>query len=232
MDNNIKNNSFILTPSLICLNMLKLKEQIAILEGLGVTSIHIDILDGYFSPSMPLGFEIVSQLRKITQMDFNCHVMAESPEWFVDKLLNIGVQEIIFHVETAKHIDAMINHIHSFGVHAGLALKPSTSLSVLDYELEKCDAILLMQINPGYASDKNEGKVPYAGRKIQELRQMVNKRNLNTKIIIDGRVSVCDIESYGKGIVDEFVIGSTCMEKNHLNESIMRLNRLREMICS
>lgn len=220
----------ILSPSLICLDMLHLERQIRQLEMSGIKMLHVDILDGHFSPSMPLGFETLQQLRKVTELPFECHVMADPPEYFIDELLDIGVQQIVFHQETASHVDALINHIHAKGVRAGLALKPSTPLSVLEYEIEKCDAVLLMQINPGYASMKGEGKVVFSERKIRNLRDMIRERNLGTKMIIDGRVSLEDMEKYGGGIVDIFVGGTTCIQASDIEGSVARVMELREKI--
>ena len=231
-DSDIWNQKCIISPSLICLDMLNLENQMREIEKTGIKMLHVDILDGHFSPSMPLGFETIAQLRKITDLPFECHVMAENPEYFVDELLDIGVQQIVFHVETASHPDGLINHIHSRGVRAGLALKPSTPLSVLEYEIEKCDAVLIMQINPGYASSKSEGRVQFADRKIRDLRNLITQRNLDTSIIIDGRVSLENIEEYGRDIVDIFVGGTTCIRRDNIAESVGKVLKLRERILS
>ena len=223
---NVWNDKLIISPSLICLNMLELGKQIKELENAGIKMLHVDILDGHFSPSMPLGFETLKQVRKITNLPFECHVMADPPEYFIDELLEIGVQQITFHIETAPHVDGLINYIHSAGVRAGLALKPSTSISELEYELEKCDSVLIMQINPGYASSKSESRVPYADRKIRDLRKMIDDRGLNTKIIIDGRVSIDNIIEYGKDIVDIFVGGTTCINSQNIIESVRKINEV------
>ena len=230
--NNIWDEKCIISPSLICLDMLHLEEQIRELEQSGIQMLHVDILDGHFSPSMPLGFETLIQLRKITELPFECHVMADPPEYFVDELIGIGVQQIVFHVETAPHIDGLLNYIHSQGVRAGLALKPSTPLSMLEYEIEKCDAVLVMQINPGYASSKNESKVIFAERKIHDLRRMIDGKKLNTKIIIDGRVSEEDIIKYGNDIVDVFVGGTTCIQKSSIEKSVGHIMKLRNEVIS
>ena len=132
----------IISPSLICLDMCNLESQIRILEQSGIQVLHVDILDGHFSPSMPLGLDTVRQLRQKTDMFFDCHVMVENQDFFVDELLDIGVQQIVFHAETQPHIDGMINRIHAKGVKAGIALKPSTPLSTVEYVLDKCDSVL------------------------------------------------------------------------------------------
>lgn len=220
----------IISPSLICLDMCNLESQIRILEQSGIQMLHVDILDGHFSPSMPLGLDTVRQLRQQTDMFFDCHVMVENQDFFVDELLDIGVQQIVFHAETQPHIDGMINRIHAKGVKAGIALKPSTPLSTVEYVLDKCDSVLLMLINPGYAFLKGEKQVAYADRKIRQLRQMINERGLDTKIELDGRISPDNIRTYGKDLADVFVTGTTCLDRNDLSGSFARLEQLRREI--
>ncbi len=226
----IWNESCILSPSLICLDMCNLEKEVKILESAGIKMLHVDILDGHFSPSMPLGLDTVRQLRAKTNLFFDCHVMVTEQDFFVDELLDIGVDQIVFHGETQPHIDGMINRIHERGVKAGVALKPSTSLTELEYVLEKCDTVLLMLINPGYAFVKGEKQVVYADRKIRELRKLIRERGLSTKIEIDGRISPQNIQTYGKEDVDIFVTGSTCIKKDNLQQSLEDLMKLRNSV--
>ena len=221
------NDPCIISPSLICLDMCNLESQIRILEQAGIGVLHVDILDGHFSPSMPLGLDTVRQLRAKTDMFFDCHVMVTEPDYFVDELLDLGADQIVFHAETEPHIDGMINRIHAKGAKAGVALKPATPLSTVEYVLEKCDSVLLMLINPGYAFVKGEKQVSYAERKVKDLRQMIDSRGLETKIEIDGRVSKQNIEAWGAHDVNVFVAGSTCLNKQDLPGSFRELDELR-----
>ena len=216
--------------SLITLDHCNLESQIRILERSEIKLLHVDILDGHFSPSMPLGLETVRQLRQKTELAFDCHIMTDPQDYFIDELLDIGVQQIVFHAETQPHIDGMLNRIHARGVRAGLALKPSTPLSALDYVLDKCDSVLLMLINPGYASAKNEAQVAYAGRKLRELRERIDARGLNTRISLDGRISRENIRAWGGGTADQFVLGSTCLRRDALARSLAELSALREAV--
>ena len=221
------------TPSLITLDLCNLESQVRILEQEGLEMLHVDILDGHFSPSMPLGLETVRQLRDKTDLAFDCHVMGTEQDYFVDELLDIGVQQIVFHAETQPHIDGMLNRIHEKGVRAGVALKPATPLSTLEYVLEKCDTVLLMLINPGYAFVKGEKPVPYGDRKIRELKQMIRERDLNVKISLDGRISPEVVRKYGRDLADQFVIGSTCLKKGEeMVPSIREMMDLRKEILS
>ena len=226
----IWNESCILSPSLICLDMCNLEREVKTLEKAGIKMLHVDILDGHFSPSMPLGLDTVRQLRAKTDMFFDCHVMVTEQDYFVDELLEIGVDQIVFHGETQPHIDGMLNRIHAKGVKAGVALKPATPLSELEYVLDKCDTVLLMLINPGYAFVKGEKQVTYADRKIRELRKMITDRGLKTKIEVDGRISPDNIRTYGKSDVDIFVTGSTCIKKDNMEQSLEDLMKLHDLV--
>lgn len=230
MVNSVWDKRCILSPSLICMDMLNLQKQVKECEAAGIEMLHIDILDGHFSPSMPLGFETVRQLKNATPLPLECHVMVNAPEYFVNELIDIGVEQIVFHIETAPHVDGLISRIHKAGVRAGVALKPATPLTSLEYIIEKCDSVLLMQINPGYASSKEEKKITYMDRKIRDLREMIRTRGLNTKIILDGRVSLEDVACYGRDCVDIFVGGTTCMNRTDIHSSVARFKEVRDRL--
>ncbi|MDE7244889.1 MAG: ribulose-phosphate 3-epimerase [Oscillospiraceae bacterium] len=218
------------TPSLIsCCDLCNVEQSVRTLENAGIEMLHIDILDGHFSPSMPLGLDTVRQLRDRTGLFFDCHLMVTEQDYFVDELLDLGADQIVFHAETQPHIDGMLNRIHAAGIKAGVALKPATPLSTLEYVLEKCDTVLLMLINPGYASSKGESQVAYGERKVRELREMIDRRGLRTKIEIDGRISTDNVRTFGKD-VDLYVIGSTCVKKNSLAADFEKMNALRREI--
>lgn len=220
----------IYAPSLIsCCDLCNVERSVRTLEEAGIGMLHVDILDGHFSPSMPLGLDTVRQLRGRTGLFFDCHLMVTEQDYFVDELLDIGVEQIVFHAETQPHIDGMLNRIHAAGVKAGVALKPATPLSQLEYVLEKCDTVLLMLINPGYASARGESQVPYAARKLRQLREMIDRRGLDTKIEIDGRISPDNIRAFGKD-VDLYVVGSTCVKKDTLASDFEKMNALRREI--
>lgn len=232
MRNEIWTEKCILSPSLISVcDLCNLEHSVRQLEDAGIEMLHVDILDGHFSPSMPLGLDTVRQLRKKTKMIFDVHLMTTAHDFFVEELLDIGVEQLVFHGEMEPHMDNRLNQIRKAGVRAGVALKPGTPLTQLEYVLEKCDAVLLMLINPGYAQSKAEGQVPYASRKVRELHEMIARRGLDTKVILDGRISKQNMEEFGpEGLADIFVAGSTCLDKSDLKNSAIALREYRKSI--
>jgi len=221
----------VISPSLITLDLCNLESEAKLVEESGLSCLHIDILDGHFSPSMPLGLDTVAALAKRTALVMEAHLMATEPQFFVDELLRAGVEQICFQIETAPHVDQMINYIHSHGVRAGVALKPATPLHELEYILEKCDTVLLMLINPGFAQMAGEAQVPYAERKIRELHRMIRERGLSTMVELDGRVSEDNIRSYASdGAAQIFAAGSTCIRRDDKKASLLHLKELEDSL--
>ncbi|MYL54665.1 ribulose-phosphate 3-epimerase [Pontibacillus yanchengensis] len=204
-------NHVTIAPSIMCADLCNLEKSIKEIESAGLDTLHIDVIDGSFSPSMPLGLSTIEQLRKITNMNFDVHIMSNDNEFFIQEMLKIGVEQITFHLETTKHVDRYINMIRKHDTKVGIALNPATPLSALDYVLPQCDTVLLMLINPGFASDKGEAQVPYATKKVEDLYNLIQSKGLDTSIEVDGRVSLETIPKLVNAGADMLVAGSTSL---------------------
>lgn len=198
----------VISPSLICADLCNLESQVKELEQAGLKSLHVDLIDPHFSPSMPIGLDTVKQLQMKSTMDFDVHIMSNYNEFFINELIKTDVKSITFHPEQMVHVEKMLQIIKESGKKAGIALAPATSLHVLDYVAKYCDYILLMTINPGYAGGKSEEMVPYAIQKISDCKEFLNQQNSNAKIIIDGRVSFSVIPNLIQAGADVLVAGS------------------------
>lgn len=201
----------ILSPSIMCADLLNLERSVKELEKIGIDAIHIDIIDSSFSPSMPLGIDTIKKLRSKTDLPFDVHIMSINNDWFIEQMIDIGVQNISFHYETSIHTDRLVNLIKRNNIKATLALNPATSLSCLDYLLSQLDAVLLMLINPGFATDKGEKQVIYSEKKINDLSLLISEQKLNTQIQVDGRVSLDSIPNLIKAGANNLVLGSTSL---------------------
>ncbi len=203
--------NIILSPSVMCADLLNLEDSVKELEMIGIDSLHVDILDGKFSPSMPLGIDTIKKLKTKTSLPFDVHIMSTNNEFFIKEMIEIGAERIAFHIESSIHVDRELNLIKNAGLKAGVAITPATPLADLEYILEKCDVVVLMLINPGFATDKGEKQVPYATRKVADLRRMIDERGLDTVIQVDGRVSLETIPQLIEAGADDLVLGSTSL---------------------
>ena len=193
------------------MDLCNLERGVHDLEKLGVDMLHIDIIDGYFSPSMPLGLDVIKDLRKITDMPFDVHVMAKENQFFIDELLTFDIQRLCFHCESEIHLDRQLNLIKKANIESGIALSPATPISVLEYVLEKCDFVMLMLINPGFAFDEAETQVSYMHQKIRDCRSLIEAKGLDTSIEVDGRISIESIPDLIEAGADVLVLGSTSL---------------------
>ncbi|MGX7361850.1 ribulose-phosphate 3-epimerase [Aerococcus loyolae] len=200
-----------LHPSVMCADLVNLERDIKRLEKIGVDALHIDVIDGKFSPSMPIGIETIARMREITNLDFDIHLMTCNNEFFIGEMLKIGVQSITFPYETSLHVERNINIIKSHGVKASISLNPATSISNLEFIYDHVDMITLMLINPGFAGDKNEGQVPYAIEKINKMKATLKSCEKPPIIQVDGRVSLEKIPSLVSAGAESLVLGSTSL---------------------
>ncbi|WP_368503168.1 ribulose-phosphate 3-epimerase [Alkalihalophilus sp. As8PL] len=208
-------------PSIMCADLCNLEQSIKNVEKEGIDTLHIDILDGHFSPSMPLGLETIKQLRSVTNLKFDVHIMSTNNKFFIEEMIDLGVEQITFHIEKESHVDRYIQLIKRNNIKVGIALNPATPISVLDYVLPECDTVLLMLINPGFATDKGEQQVSYAVKKVEDMSRMIKERGLSTKIEVDGRVSFDSIPKLVRAGADMLVAGSTSFydKNNSLKEN-------------
>lgn len=213
--------NIILSPSIMCGDLVNLEKTIRILEEKEFKWLHIDLIDGVFSPSMPLGIETIRRMREITNMSFDIHIMSENNEFFIKEMLEIGVQNITFHYESSKHIEYLIKLIKSYDVEVGIALNPSTNINVLKYAIHDIDKVCLMLINPGFAQLKNEKRVSFADKKLSDLYKFIKENNKEINIQVDGRVSLEVIEKMVSIGANDLVLGSTSLfrKENTIEEN-------------
>jgi ribulose-phosphate 3-epimerase len=149
--------------------------------------------------------------------------MVDDSDFFVDKLVPIGIRQISVHVESAVHLDRTLSLIRHAGVKAGVALNPTTPLSALTYALERVDYVLIMTVSPGWASQQ---LVPSAMRKIADCRAFLQQHGSQVPIQVDGNVSFEHIPAMVAAGADILVGGtSSVFHKDHSLSENVRLIR-------
>lgn len=199
------------SASIMCGDLANLEPTIDEIERVGVDALHVDILDGKFSPSMPLGLETVRRVRDVTALPMDAHIMTVDNEFYVSEMLALGAESVTFHLETTLHVDRLINLAKNAGARVGVALNPATSLSVLEFILPQVDSVCLMLINPGYATDASEKQVPYAVEKVRRLRTLIDSQALDVDLQVDGRVALDVVPDLVRAGATNLVLGSTSL---------------------
>lgn len=194
-----------IAPSLLAADFTNLGRDVAAAEAAGARYLHLDIMDGHFVPNISYGPDVVKALRPLTTMIFDVHLMITDPDRYVDAFVAAGADLITVHAETCPHLHRSLQNIREKGVRAGVALNPSTPLSVLDWVLPETDLVLIMSVNPGFGGQKF---IPSALDKIRALRQMVDSRGLSVLIQVDGGINLDTAAAVAAAGADVLVAGS------------------------
>ena len=202
----------LVAPSVMCADLCNLESDIRVLESVGVDLLHFDLMDAHFVPNMPIGLELLSQLRSKTDCPYDVHLMVEDNDFFVSRLSEIGVQQIAVHAESALHLDRTLGLIRDYGIKAGLALNPATPITVINYVLDRIDYILIMTVNPGFAG---QSMVPSALQKIADCQAFLQQRDVSLPIEVDGNVSFENIPQMVGAGADILVAGSSSIFNRH-----------------
>ena len=211
-----------ISPSILSADFCNLKEEILSLEKGGADYIHLDVMDGIYVPNISFGPPVIKSLRSITDIPFDVHLMIDRPERYIEDFYEAGADIITIHEEATTHLHRTIEKIKSFGIKAGVSLNPATSLENLEYVLEYIDMVLIMTVNPGFGGQKY---IKSMNRKIADLRRIIDERNLDILIEVDGGIKLdnakdvidlgADILVVGSGIFEaEDVVKRTEMFKN------------------
>ncbi|MEA5012449.1 MAG: ribulose-phosphate 3-epimerase [Angelakisella sp.] len=196
-----------ISPSLMCLDFSSISKTIFEFEQQDVDLLHVDIMDGEFVPNFTLGVDFCNQIRQITKIPLDIHLMIERPELKIQWFAPQPNEYFSVHWESTTHIQRVLEKIRSYGAKAVVALNPGTPICMLDNVISDVDAVLLMAVNPGYAGQQLvQSVIP----KITALRNYLDERGYSkVEIEVDGNVSFQNAEIMRKAGANIFVGGSS-----------------------
>ncbi len=206
-----------ISASMMCSDLIDLKETLKVFEDEGVEYLHIDMMDGTFVPNFGLGVDYIRGLRKLTNIPLDLHLMIKDPEY---KFQWIGIKDtdiVSIHYESTFQVQRALDYLKPYGCKRFLAINPATPVYVLEEVLDYIDGINLLMVNPGFAGQQI---VPSTIKKAKRVMDFLKQERREDIIVeVDGNITpengktlktigaslfVCGSSSIFKGSVDRY----------------------------
>lgn len=191
----------ILAPSILSADFKILGEQLKTIEAAGAEYIHFDVMDGMFVPSISFGMPVLASIKGYTEQTLDVHLMVTEPIRYVEEFVKAGADIITVHLEACEDLQATVDKIHAAGAKVGISIKPKTPVEALVPYLDQADMFLIMSVEPGFGG---QAFIPESLDRIRELRALLDEKNLQTDIEVDGGI-------YHKNVAEVLQAGANVM---------------------
>ncbi|HEY8196592.1 MAG TPA: ribulose-phosphate 3-epimerase [Gemmatimonadales bacterium] len=211
-----------IAPSILSADLGRLPEQIERAAEGGADWLHVDVMDGHFVPNLTFGAPLVRALTRLTTMPIDVHLMVEHPERYLGEFADAGASVFTFHPEATVHVQRHLATARQLGMVAGLALNPSTPVSLLEEVIGDVELVLVMSVNPGYGG---QSYIPQSSDKIRRTRALLDRLNSRAALEVDGGITTATIaEAWGAG-ADTFVAGTAVFGAADPAQAVRELKR-------
>jgi len=198
-----------IAPSLLAADFTQLAAEIQAIEAAGADWLHLDIMDGHFVPNISFGPGIIKQLRPLTKMPFDVHLMIAPVDPILPEFIAAGADWISVHPEAGPHLHRTLQTIRAAGTHPGVVLNPATPVGVLDDVMDIVDQILIMTVNPGFGG---QTFLPLLD-KISAARAKITARGRDIRLAVDGGITPENAGDVIAAGADVLIAGSSIFKR-------------------
>lgn len=202
----------IISPSILSADFANLERDIKRVEDAGADWLHVDVMDGHFVPNITIGVPVVKSIKKIANIPLDVHLMIENPEKYVEPFAKAGADILTFHYEAVEDVNAIIGLIKSFGIKAGMSIKPKTNPNEVLQYLPNLDLLLVMTVEPGFGG---QSFMPDCAEKLQIIKQNSSE---NLIIQVDGGINaetakICTEKGANSLVAGNYIYNSDNIQK-------------------
>ncbi len=210
-----------IAPSILSADFSKMGEEILSLQNSGADIVHCDVMDGVFVNNITFGIKMIEDIRKVTTLPLDCHLMIVNPEKYVERFAKAGADYITVHYEACKdNLKEVLLLIKSTGVKCGAVINPDTPVDAIKDVLPLCDMVLVMSVFPGFGGQKF---IPECLDKLRELRTLIDGLGKEILLEVDGGVHAGNIEEIKAAGANVIVAGSAVFNAENRAEMITKL---------
>jgi len=209
-----------IAPSVLAADFARLSEQVEQVVRGGADWIHVDVMDGHFTPTITFGSPLIRALRRITDVPLDVHLMVEHPERYIEEFAAEGTGIFTLHPEATTHLQRHLAAIRNRGMLAGVALNPGTPLGLVEEVVDDVDLVLVMTVNPGYGG---QAFLPASTGKIQRVRALLDSRGSRARLEVDGGITRTTIRTAWEAGADTFVAGTAVFGARDIAQAVREL---------
>jgi ribulose-phosphate 3-epimerase len=195
-----------IAASLLAADFLHLEEQVRLVEQAGVDWLHIDVMDGHYVPNLSFGPFIISQLKRITSLPLDVHLMISNPERYIDTYVSAGADLLTVHGEVIGANPRLLQSIRDTGIKSGVALNPDANINDFSALFPHIDLFLVMSVFAGFGG---QSFIPTVLDKVRTAVEWRRQHGYRYEISIDGGIAIDTAEPAKAAGVDILVTGTS-----------------------
>jgi ribulose-phosphate 3-epimerase len=218
-----------ISASILSADFAHLQDQIHRAEQAGADMIHVDVMDGHFVPNLTIGPLIVEAARRSTHLPVDVHLMVEEPDRLIHEFIEAGASILTVHQEACVHLQRTLAEIRSLGARPGVALCPSTPVSLLEHVIDDVELLLIMTVNPGFAAQE---LIPATIGKVRRARELLSTWQSNAMIEVDGGINPDTAPQLVEAGAEVLVAGSAIFGNGAIEANVQRLRAAASLVAT
>jgi ribulose-phosphate 3-epimerase len=213
----------IISPSVLSADFANLQTDVDMLNRSEADWIHVDIMDGVFVPNISFGLPVCEAIYRTAKKPLDVHLMMQNADPYLQAFSQAGAAHIIVHYEACTHLHRTLRTIQELGCKAGVALNPHTPVGLLEDIFADLDLVLIMSVNPGFGG---QPFIENTYRKVNLCRDIIEARNLDTLIEVDGGVNRQNASRLLEAGADALVAGNAIFKADDPEAYIASMKNL------